>query len=233
MKHGNVLMPLVRAVPLAKLAMLGCAALAIMSYVMSYARPDLTGRWQQVMLNTNIFGYNLVPLFLLLLCFGSTQFTGFERVRADPRTELRLNLIWVLIAALLASLVPSLAAIIAWLSASQTPPAFVSASLAPLPLTIGYLFMELTVIGLAAFPPINAGASWGFTAPPFIIMFALANWMFSIAAPRVLDRLFLFMSSVHSSSQLLQERVLPFLILAAILIAANAIAYAHRDYLRQ
>ncbi|OZG69081.1 hypothetical protein [Bifidobacterium eulemuris] len=233
MKHGNVLMPLARAVPLAKLAMLACTALAITTYTLSYARPDLEGRWQQVMLNTNILGYNLIPLFLLLLCFGSTRFSSFERVRTDPRSELRLNLIWMLVAALLTSLLPALAAIIAWAITPQTPSAFLSSSLAPLPLIIAQVFMELTAIGLAAFLPISAGISWGFVAPPFIIVFALADWVFSAAAPRVLDWLFLFTLPVHTASQLIQERVLPFLVLFAMLIAANAIAHARRDHLKE
>lgn len=116
MRHASPFTPFLRAHPLAKIAIAVCLGLSCYTFIQSLAHPDAHGDQYTVLLSENLFGYHLVPAFLLSLGFGATRFSAFERARSIPRHETALNLLWIAVCAACAT-VPPLAA--CWLTAAS------------------------------------------------------------------------------------------------------------------
>lgn len=223
MKRVDFFVPLSRSHPVAKVVILMCVLLAMAAYLSSLLRSDLAGMWRDIMLNTNIFGYNLVPLFMLLVCFGSVTFNGLERVRVNPSRIVERNARWTAFSAFVTALIPLI-------SSSVTQPSSMH-SLWLVAITYAQVAMELCAIGLLSLSLVYAGLSWGFVVPIVIVVFGLASWVFGITMPWLLNVMFFFLIPVTGLSSMLTDRILPFAVICVLLTWGSEALHARHDYL--
>lgn len=224
----NVFAVLARAHPLVWLALAVCAAVATLFSSMALMSDATRGLEYETLINVNLFGYQVVPPYLLLLCFGSVRYAALERVRADPSRTLGVNLRWMALSAVLAVL-PLLATYGVVEFVVERRPcdrnALIVAAVAAV-----QMVMELALIGLTANLVVNCGVPWGYAAPPFMVMFGLSGWLFSTWNQWVGEALFFFLEPLADAGSLIRDKAPAFLGLVATLTVANLVACQRTDH---
>lgn len=215
----NAFVPIARAHPLVWCAMAVCAVAGALFTALALLSPVTDGLEYETLINVNMFGYQIVPPYLLLLCFGSTRYSALERVRVDPARAWDANMLWLSVSAVFA-IVPTLATygIVVFSAGRHRLDQMMLVSTAA---AVAQLLMELVGIGLLANLVVSCGVTWGYATAPLMIVFGLGGWLFSTWNQWVGEALFFFLEPVGDVGTLLSVKVVPFVVIVIVLASAN------------
>ena len=227
MTYVNPWSTITRAHPIAWMALIVAAANAALFTALAFLMPITSGHEYATLINVNLFGYQIAPLYSLLLWFGSIRYTTLERVRSDPSDAFSANLLWLSVCALVA-IVPVLVTYMTVVFLIERRP--VDHSVVQTATASIQLIMELVVIGLVTNIAVNCGLAWGCVAPIAIVLFGVSGWLFSTWNQWVGEAIYFFLEPMPDAASLIPDKLGPFVILAAALISVNVFVCRHVDY---
>ncbi|KFI86826.1 cation efflux system protein [Bifidobacterium pullorum subsp. saeculare DSM 6531 = LMG 14934] len=227
MMFANPWSTITRAHPIAWVALIAGAAIEALFTALAFLMPITSGHEYVTLINVNLFGYQIAPLYSLLLWFGSIRYTTLERIRSDPSNAFSTNLLWLSVCAFIA-IVPVLVTYMTVVFLIEQRP--VDHGVVQTVTASVQLIMELVIIGLVTNIAVNCGLAWGCVAPIAIVLFGVSGWLFSTWNQWIGKTIYFFLEPMPDAASLIPDKVVPFVILAAALISVNILACRHVDY---
>lgn len=216
-----------RAHPLVWIALAVCTGVSVLFTALAFLTPSTYGLEYETLINVNLFSCQVAPLYLLLLCFGSVQYTMLERVRSDPSHAFTANLLWLSLCAVIAT-VPVLISYIVTVFLVERRP--VDHAVTQTTMAMGQLLMELIVVGLITNIAVHCGLAWGYVTPAAIVIIGLSGWLFSTWNKWVGEMLYFFLEPMPDAESLIYGKILPFIGVFVLVTALNLVLCRHVDY---
>lgn len=217
-----------RAKRMPKLSVLAIVTLFAFTalYLPLYIRDLNSAEIYASILGNDFFSANVLPAYLLILCFCSVRFSEFELVRRPARHELRDNL-WLIV---LASCVVSLLLTVELAALSGAVPNDESLSMArALSLIFAQSTMTLMEFGLIELALYYAGIRWGVSIPVMLGTLIMTEWVLSNNIFGSIQPFWFFYLVPDANSFF--SRLLSFIGFVIVMLAVNDLLFMRRDHM--
>ncbi|KAA8817759.1 beta-carotene 15,15'-monooxygenase [Bifidobacterium hapali] len=171
-----------------------------------------------------------LPPCLIAVGAGSARYGAFERVRRDPRNELRHNLAWLTLMGLLTGACSGVVFALTEFVLLGRP--FEPGSLSLTAMLTVQTVMMCVAVSLLVLLLANCGLPFSRTLPVLIAILLLANWMLLPLTGEVTRYVYYFWYPISPYwSDVLVGQVAPFVGWCLLLVVANVVAFGHMDRL--
>lgn len=171
-----------------------------------------------------------LPPCLVAVGAGGTRYGAFERVRRDPRDELRHNFVWLVLMGLLTGVCSGMVFALAEFSLLGRQLEVGSLSLTVM-LTVQTVMMCVSV-SLLVLLLANCGLPWSRTLPVLIAVLLLANWMLMPLTGEAARYVYYFWYPISPYwPDVLVGQVVPFAGWCLLLVTANIVVFGRMDRL--